>query len=385
MSEALELEEPMDTLHDRLAELADDAPTGGAPAADLWARGKRAYRLRAAAVAATVLVVGAVGTGIGVGLADADGDGDGSDIEPAGTVGISLPIEYPVGEELPDLGDAPGPLAAIWVDPAAEDGAAEVVGLVAETGAFGTLPIDVSDWPEGYGDGGWAVPLSPDGRRIAYRTPKYQVVVHDLVSGEKEMPTIENKILVAYDWIDATHLYGIAGSRSGTSGTWTDTGGWAWEPGTGPELVNLAKYPGQPYLGYGWPYGGQDLLVSPQGSRSCEAPGLVEASTEALFEVPVLCDVLGVVGSEILLGHWNPEHLAGNPNDPKYAEGTVVALDIHGADRPYLDPALRDPDADRAFEEPARRHVVVTAGAPHRVAFATDLIAEALDAEGGAS
>ena len=55
----------MDTLHERLAELADEAPTGGAPAAELWARGKRAHRLRAAAVAATVLVVGAVGAGIG--------------------------------------------------------------------------------------------------------------------------------------------------------------------------------------------------------------------------------------------------------------------------------------------------------------------------------
>ena len=64
----------MDTLHDRLAELADDAPTGGAPAAELWARGKRAHRLRAAALAATLLVVGAVGTGIGVRLADGDGD-----------------------------------------------------------------------------------------------------------------------------------------------------------------------------------------------------------------------------------------------------------------------------------------------------------------------
>ena len=74
-----------------------------------------------------------------------------------------------------------------------------------------------------------------------------------------------------------------------------------------------------------------------------------------MFEVPVLCDVLGVVGSEILLGHWNPEHLAGEASDPKYADGTVVALDIHGADRPYLDPALpRGPDADHAFEDPAR-------------------------------
>ena len=62
----------MDTLHDRLADLAEDAPTGGAPAAELWARGKRAHRLRVAGLAAALLVVGAVGTGIGVRLADGD-------------------------------------------------------------------------------------------------------------------------------------------------------------------------------------------------------------------------------------------------------------------------------------------------------------------------
>jgi hypothetical protein len=67
----------MDTLHDRLAELADDAPTGGAPAAELWARGKRAHRLRAAALAAAVAVVGTVGTGIGARLADGDGNRSG--------------------------------------------------------------------------------------------------------------------------------------------------------------------------------------------------------------------------------------------------------------------------------------------------------------------
>ncbi len=142
----------MDTLHDRLAELADDAPTGGAPAAELWARGKRAHRLRAAALAATLLVVGAVGTGIGVRLAD--GDGNRSGPAPAGTVGITLPIEYPVGEELPDLGDTPGPLAAIWLARAG-GGAPEAVGLVAETGTFGTLPIDVSFYRE---ESSWGAP-----------------------------------------------------------------------------------------------------------------------------------------------------------------------------------------------------------------------------------
>jgi hypothetical protein len=159
----------MDTLHDRLAELAEDAPTGGVPAAELWARGKRAHRLRAAALAATLLVVGAVGTGIGVRLAD--GDGNRSGPAPAGTDDtIGLPIEYPVGADLPDLGDTPGALAAIWMVPRVGGGAPEAVGLVAETGTFGTLPIDLRlDDPEVPED--VEVALSADGRRIAYASP----------------------------------------------------------------------------------------------------------------------------------------------------------------------------------------------------------------------
>jgi hypothetical protein len=87
--------------------------------------------------------------------------------------------------------------------------------------------------------------------------------------------------------------------------------------------------------------------------------------------VPVLCDVLGIIDSEMLLGHWNSDRLPGDWNEPNDGNGTVVALDIHGA--------------DVAFEDPALRHVVASAGAPLRVAFATDLIGEALDADGGAS
>ena len=70
-------------------------------------------------------------------------------------------------------------------------------------------------------------------------------------------------------------------------------------------------------------------------------------------QIPVLCDVVGVIGSEIALTHDG--------------DGAVVALDIHGV------------------EDPALRHVVATAGAPLRVTFATDLIRQALAAAGGAS
>ena len=372
----------MDTLRERLAELADEAPTGGAPAAALWARGRRGQRLRAAALAATVLVVGAAGTGIGARLSD--GSDDIADRAPVVNVDIALPIEYPVDAELPELGKAPGPLAAVWVTPGAGAGAPEVVGLVAETGVFGTLPIDpLVDFK--YTSAGPGVELSPDGRRIAY-TPRKDgegaVVVHDLVSAEEEIPTIENQKLWVYDWLDATHLYGSAGT--------TDTNGWVWEPGTAAKLVNLGAYPGQPYLGYGWPYGGTDLMVGFQGPKLCsEPPIMFEVSPDdpqgLAFDVPMLCDVLGVVDSEILLGHWNSEYLSGDPDDPGYVDGTVVALDIAGADRPYLDPAVpRGPDADRAFADPARRRVLVSSGAPHRVGFATDLIGAALDEDGGA-
>ena len=231
----------MDTLHDRLAELADDAPTGGAPAAELWARGKRAHRLRATALAATLVVVGAVGTGIGVRLTD--GDGHRSDLEPAKTVGITLPIEYPLGEELPDLGNTPGPLAAIWMAPRRGGGAAEAVGLVAETGTFGTLPITLpQDDPDG--PDAMVVALSADGRRIAYTSgsPR-ELIVRDLESGEKYSPPSDFKTRDGFNWVDATHLVGHVWGGS-------DGDGWVWEPGTAtaPKLVNP----------YRVPYGGTD-------------------------------------------------------------------------------------------------------------------------------
>ena len=197
----------MDTLHDRLAELADDAPTGGAPAAELWARGKRAHRLRVAAVAATVLVVGAVGTGIGVRLADG---GHRSDPAPAGTVDISLPIEYPVGEELPDLGDTPGPLAAIWLVPGVGGGAPEAVGLVAETGTFGTLPIDVSSSLRGLltptsrcrptAAGSPTTPRRRAGRPRSGERRELLARVRDIPA-----PPADDG---SYTWVDATHLVG---------------------------------------------------------------------------------------------------------------------------------------------------------------------------------
>ncbi len=354
----------MDTLRDRLAELADDAPTGGAPTAELWARGKRAHRLRATALASMVLVVVALGACLDEGLPDGKPT---VHLAPGGAGGIALPIEYPVGEELPDLGDTPGPLAAVWLAPreayTLDDDhagrAPEAVGLVAETGTFGTLPIDLDPWAYEAPDAHFA--LSPDGRRIAYFTPtedrgsagdetSWQLVVRDLVSGDESSPAFEFEIRAGATWADATHLVGhVAGG--------SDVDGWVWEPGTAPKLVNP-----YPYL--------QDAETDPpvdifggDPPWSCKSPTITDRKGGS--DASVLCDVLGVIDSEILLGHLN----SADPDDLNRA---VVALDIRdGADFPFDDPALR--------------RVVVTSGAPHPVTFATDLIAEALDADGGAS
>jgi hypothetical protein len=336
----------MDTLHDRLADLAGDAPTGGEPAAELWARGKRAHRFRVAGAAAALLVVGAVGTGTGVRLAD--GDSNRSDLGPADTLGITLPIDYPVGEELPDLGGAPGPLAAIWVVPGVGGGATEIVGLVAETGTFGTLPIEVSsDYIENRGADAY-VALSPDGRRIAYNTPGEELVVRDLASGDSSSPAFDFAIRSpGYGWVDDTHLVGHHLAGGGGEGD-----GWVWQPGTEPKMVDLMTYLGTPYTGpdagvYEHPW---FLTLPPKGDpRTCLSVRDYPDGTQ----MPVLCDLVGVLGPEVALTHDG--------------DGAVVALDLAGVD------------------DPALRRMVETAGGPLRVTFATDLIEAALDADGGAS
>ena len=123
-----------------------------------------------------------------------------------------------------------------------------------------------------------------------------------------------------------------------------------WEPGTAPKLVDLMTCPGAPYL---WGNAGRDpwFLTLPHEGDPRECLSLRDLG--AGKRMPVLCDVVGVIGSEIALTH------DGN--------GVVVALDVRGV------------------EDPALRQVVATAAAPLRVTFATDLIEEALDADGGAS
>src|SRR3954452_20070297 len=232
----------MSVLRDRLAELAEDAPTGGSPAAELWARGRRAQSRRAAALAVAVLVV-VVGTGIGVRVAD---NGSRDVLMPAGHLGFALPIAYPAGE-LPSLGRTPGPLAAIWTtDTPPGGGAPTAVGLVAATGKFGTLPIDLADERPAPGEfAGDVVALSPDGRRVAWSSPG-RLIVRDLVSGETYSPVFDFEPRDGVTWVDATHLVGYVAGGS-------DVDGWVWQPGQPPIRVN--PYP--------WldGYHGRDLWV----------------------------------------------------------------------------------------------------------------------------
>ena len=356
------------------------AREGDAPAFDLSdahhvaGRARRRQILNTAVVGVTALaVVVAFIAGFG-GLVRADRTpADQQTPAPAGTVGIALPIEYPVGEELPDLGDTPGPLAALWMVPRGAGDAPEAVGLVAETGVFGTLPIDLfHDDPEGP-DPNLRVALSADGRKMAYFTPKAELVVHDLVSGENFTPLSESdfETRLGSTWVDATHLFGLVADG-------TDADGWVWVPGTAPKLVDTYAFAE-----------GYDLWVgSGQGSgplpgpddRECTSPILLDGTGDYgvytpgwgyTLEVPELCDVLGIIDSQILLGHWNSDRMPGDWNDPKDGNRTVVALDIHGV--------------GSSFEDPSLRRVVASARAPLRVAFAADLIGEALDADGDAS
>jgi hypothetical protein len=340
----------MDMLRDRLADLAEDAPMGGAPAAELWKRGKRVHRLRVGALAATMAVVGAVGVGIGIRLSDSDVTR--TDVAPAGGADIALPIEYPVGEDLPDLGEAPGRLAAIWLAPGKDGDTPEAVGLVAETGRFGTLPIDVSRSYTAREDAYFA--LSPDGRRIAYDTPTDQLVVRDLVTGDSSSLAFEGFEPLPeqwYTWVDSDHLVGHRADAG--PGSWvSEADGWVWQPGTAPKRINLMSYPGSSDLGpHAGVYKHPWFLTLPQEGDPQECLSLRDLPGGRTM--PVLCDVVGVLGPEIALTHDG--------------DGAVVALDARGV------------------EDPSLRHVVATAGGPLRVTFATDLIGEALEAEGGAS
>lgn len=157
------VEEGVTTLHERLADLAIDAPPGG-PLPDLWRRGRRIARVRrlgtaaiATAACVALLVVVALGWQRGRPAA----------VVPAGpTSAPAMPdrLFEPSGW-LGSLDPAPGVLAAVFETRREHLFGSEpgVVGVSAATGRYGFLDLPRLADRQG-------VALSPDGRRLAYWT-----------------------------------------------------------------------------------------------------------------------------------------------------------------------------------------------------------------------
>ncbi|WP_205472545.1 hypothetical protein [Nocardioides sp. SYSU D00038] len=153
----------MSTLHDRLDDLAADAPTGS-PDPDLWDRGRRYARRRRAGTAA-VLAVAAVVLAVGgwrvQDLSKPDGE-----LRPAGST-AALPDR--VWEPSPWLAGTdevgpPGRLALVELGERRDWYGSDVEpwGISAETGSYAFLDLP------GRAEGQNRVTLSPDGRLVAY-------------------------------------------------------------------------------------------------------------------------------------------------------------------------------------------------------------------------
>lgn len=188
----------MTTLHDRLAELAEDAPPG-VPGPDLWARGRRYHRVRRAGTA-VIAVTACLALVAIVGLS---WQRSGSTPEPAappdGTRGLPDQL-YTPSPWLSGTDDA-GPLGPLAVVVPAErkswTGTGEgLAGVSATTGEYRFL-----DLPDRTGP----VALSPDGFHLAYWVtgdaagspnedrPVTGVAVYDSRTGEVRRHDIETE------------------------------------------------------------------------------------------------------------------------------------------------------------------------------------------------
>lgn len=239
----------MTTLHDRLAELAEDAPPGG-PAPDLWDRGRRYRRLRlgGTAVIATVVVVGLLALGT-LDWWRARPEPVPANGTPALPQRIWMPSPF-----LPGTDDA-GPLGQLAAIQNAERRGwggtrSGLAGISATTGEYRFLDLpDVSEND---------VALAPDGRHVAYwytgetrlspnseSGPVVGVAVYDTSTGEvvrHEIPSDHGLMVGTADliWADASRLvFSYATYRGGdadddmaqSSGK-DGPGLLVWRPGT---------------------------------------------------------------------------------------------------------------------------------------------------------
>jgi len=149
----------MTTLHDRLTELADEAPAGG-PAPELWDRGRRLHRRRRAG---TVVIVAVAALLLGI-LGTTSWLRERQQPAPAGaSEGLRLPDEFFVPGEFTDGTDDAGelgPLTAVLRAPRHGDRTG-LVGIGGSSGIYRFL--DLPGWVQDDN-----VALSTDGSRVAY-------------------------------------------------------------------------------------------------------------------------------------------------------------------------------------------------------------------------
>jgi hypothetical protein len=164
----------MTTLHDRLAEVAERAPVGGPPAAELWSRGRR-YRRRRRGGIAVVLAGAAVAL---LALGSVSWQRSAVPLAPAAER-PGLPDRlYPVPSDVAGT-DQDGPLGRVAVLQQVPSG---YVGVSATSGE--RRRIDLPDARTT--NGPWAA-LSPDGLHLAYwyvDAGARGLAVYDTVTGE---------------------------------------------------------------------------------------------------------------------------------------------------------------------------------------------------------
>lgn len=252
----------MTTLHDRLAELADDAPPG-TPAADLWVRGRRYHRLR---FAGTVAVVAAASVAIALVVGVSWQRSAAPVPQPAGSPAGLPDYVWQPSEWLPGT-DEEGPLGQLAAVVPGTHGSWTgttfgLFGISATTGEYRYL--DLPDFP----DQGWA--LSPDGRHVAYWTvgetssapngddPVTGFAVYDATTGEtdrREIATEHGLSAETLAWADDERLvlgFGQWHDGGDGGGLAIDNWLWSWTLGadaparvdTGPDDTTYASVAG---------------------------------------------------------------------------------------------------------------------------------------------
>ena len=182
------------TLHDRLADLAREAPAGSADPG-LWDAGVRRHRRRRAAAlaagAAVVALIGGVGVSVGLG-SDIDRSVPPADV-PFGELHLPRTV-YPPSEWANGTAETgpPGPLAAVSI--AARSEPEGWTGVRRGTAVFGvsavdgtTVFLDLPGAPANFMGSG-TLTLSPDGTKVGYDQYRGRQLVgwsvYDAVTGE---------------------------------------------------------------------------------------------------------------------------------------------------------------------------------------------------------